>query len=73
MTLMSSISSYWTGRQLDRAGWSPRTLSFILGALFCIPGLLWLVIESRWKEAPAEGEVAVAPDAKEEVLEGRVG
>jgi MFS family permease len=73
VTLMSSASSYWTGRQLDRAGWSPRTLSFVLGALFCIPGVLWLLIQSRWKEAPAEGEVALVPDAKEEVLEGRVG
>ncbi len=29
VTLMSSASSYWTGRQLDRAGWSPRTLAFV--------------------------------------------
>ena len=50
MTLMSSASSYWTGYQLDHAGWSPRTLSFVLGALFCVPGVLWLIIQSRWKE-----------------------
>jgi hypothetical protein len=54
VTLMSSASSYWTGRQLDRAGWSPRTLSFALGAMFCIPGVLWLVIQSRWKEKPLD-------------------
>ena len=50
VTLMSSASSYWTGHQLDRAGWSPRTLAFALGAMFCIPGVLWLIIQSRWKE-----------------------
>ena len=26
VTLLSSASSYWTGHQLDRAGWSPRRL-----------------------------------------------
>jgi predicted MFS family arabinose efflux permease len=52
VTLMSSASSYWTGRQLDRAGWSPRTLAFALGALFSIPGALWLIIQSRWKDEP---------------------
>ena len=50
VTLMSSASSYWTGRQLDRAGWSPRTLAFSLGAMFCVPGILWLIIQSKWKE-----------------------
>jgi MFS family permease len=52
VTLMSSASSYWTGRQLDRAGWSPRTLAFSLGAMFCVPGLLWLWIQSRWRDTP---------------------
>jgi len=75
VTLMSSASSYWTGRQLDHAGWSPRTLSFALGAMFCLPGVLWLIIQSRWTErAP---ETITAADAKtvgeETVLEGRVG
>jgi MFS family permease len=54
VTLMSSASSYWTGYQLDRAGWSPRTLSFALGAMFCVPGVLWLIIEARWKEHAPE-------------------
>jgi len=75
VTLMSSASSYWTGRQLDHAGWSPRTASFALGAMFCLPGVLWLIIQSRWTErAP---ETITAADAKtvgeETVLEGRVG
>src|SRR6185369_2855765 len=52
VTLMSSASSYWTGRQLDHAGWSPRALAFALGAMFCVPGVLWLIIQSRWKEEP---------------------
>ena len=54
VTLMSSVSSYWTGRQLDRAGWSPRTLAFALGVMFCVPGVLWLMIQSRWTGAAAE-------------------
>ncbi len=52
VTLMSSASSYWTGHQLDRAGWSPRSLAFWLGLMFCVPGVLWLVIQARWKEHP---------------------
>ena len=51
VTLMSSASSYWTAHQLDRAGWSPRTLAFALGVMFCVPGGLWLIIQSRWSEA----------------------
>ena len=50
VTLMSSASSYWTGHQLDRAGWSPRTLAFALGVMFCVPGALWLLILARWKD-----------------------
>jgi MFS family permease len=50
VTMMSSVSSYWTGHQLDAAGWSPRTLAFVLGALFCVPGVAWLLIQSRWTE-----------------------
>ena len=75
VTLMSSASSYWTGRQLDRAGWSPRTLAFVLGALFCVPGALWLIIQSRWRETPAEqlGSVDAKASGEEEVLEGRIG
>lgn len=56
VTLMSSASSYMTGRQLDRAGWSPRTLAFTLGALFCVPGILWLVFQSRGTETEVRSE-----------------
>ena len=75
VTLMSSASSYWTGHQLDRAGWSPRALAFTLGAMFCVPGVLWLMIQARWKEtAPAATPPpAMTPAAEDGVLEGRVG
>ena len=75
VTLMSSVSSYWTGYQLDRAGWSPRTLAFALGAMFCVPGVLWLMIQSRWQEpAPRTRPDADRGDVgEEEVLEGRIG
>jgi MFS family permease len=75
VTLSSSVSSYCTGYALDRLGWSPRALSFVLGALFCIPGAVWLFILSRWREQDA-AEPTTAADVtsgKEEVLEGRVG
>jgi len=75
VTLMSSASSYWTGYQLDRAGWSPRTLAFALGGMFCVPGTLWLLIQSRWKEAPVEEPGQVSPNTigEEEVIESRIG
>ena len=75
VTLTSSMSAYWTAYELDRIGRSPQALSLTLGALFCIPGLLWLVIESRWRETPPA--MLARPDAAqtgdEEVLEGRIG
>ena len=73
VTLVSSASSYWTGHQLDHAGWSPRSLAFWLGLMFCVPGVLWLIIQARWQEAPPEGQPAATATAEEEVLEGRVG
>jgi MFS family permease len=75
VTLMSSASSYWTGYQLDRAGWSPRTLAFALGAMFCVPGVLWLIIQSRWREEPT-APLTPTRDigyGEEEGLERRVG
>lgn len=47
--LTSSASSYWTGLALDRAGWSPQRMAFVLGSLFCAPGLIWLALERRWR------------------------
>jgi MFS family permease len=51
VTISSSASSYWTGYQLDRAGWSPRSLSLALGVMFMVPGAIWLLILSRWRSA----------------------
>jgi hypothetical protein len=75
VTLMSSASSYWTGYQLDHAGWSPRALSFTLGAMFCVPGGLWLIIQSRWREQALEPASPPRDSAtgEEEVIESRVG
>ena len=50
VTLTMSASSYLTGHFLD-TGTSPRTVSFALGALFFVPGVLWLLILSRWQAA----------------------
>jgi MFS family permease len=73
VTLVTSVSSYWTAYELDRVGRSPRALSFTLGALFCIPGVLWLLIHSRWKEPETLAAPEPAPSGAEEVLEGRIG
>ena len=53
VTLLSSVSSYWTGYQLDRAGWSPRRMAFALGVMFCVPGVLWLMVIARWRDVEA--------------------
>jgi len=60
VTLTSSLSSYLTGHFLD-GGTSPRTVSAVLGAMFFVPGLVWLLILSRWKESPLNPSGAAPP------------
>ena len=72
VTLASSASSYWTGYELDRRGWSPRMMAFALGILFCVPGTLWLIIESRWKESDIAAASAATGLVEDEVLEDRI-
>ncbi len=50
VTVVTSLSSYWTAYALDHAGWSPRALACGLGVMFCVPGILWMVIDARWRE-----------------------
>ena len=71
VTLMSSLSSYWTGYGLDRAGWSPERMAFVLGLLFCLPGALWLVVTARWRES--RPLAAPTPVLDDESLETRIG
>jgi MFS family permease len=54
VTLVTSASAYCTSYALDRLAWSPRALSLILGITFCVPGTVWLVILSRWRESPTQ-------------------
>ena len=61
VTLTSSASSYLTGHFLD-TGTSPRTVSFALGAMFFVPGILWLLIVSHW-QATKEAAVTLADEA----------
>jgi len=72
VTLASSASSYWTGFELDRGGWSPRMMAFALGILFCVPGTLWLIIESRWKEPDIGAAPAATGLVEDEALEDRI-
>jgi MFS family permease len=73
VTLTSSISSYITGYALDRLAWSPRSLSFALGFAFAVPGVLWLIMNARWKPAEHLEPPDAVQSGQEEVLEGRVG
>jgi len=73
VTLVTSASGYWTGYELDDVGRSPRVLSFVLGAMFCVPGALWLAIQTRWREREPAGVPQPTPAPEEEVLEGRIG
>jgi len=72
VTLTSSVSSYATAYALDRAGWSPATMSFVLGALFCAPGVIWLIIEARWSAAPQSAVTSATTSTEEKVLEDRI-
>jgi MFS family permease len=73
VTLTSSFSSYWTGHALD-GGTSPRTVSFVLGTLFFVPGTIWLLILARWRESGAPmSKPAELESGEEELLEGRIG
>jgi MFS family permease len=73
VTLTSSISSYVTGFALDTLAWSPRSLSFALGAAFAVPGFLWLVMNARWTPADHLEPADPVASGQEEGLEGRVG
>jgi len=74
VTLTSSLSSFGTGYALDQIGWSPRALALALGAMFTIPGVLWMIMLSRWRENDKE---LTAPGpletGEEELVEGRMG
>jgi hypothetical protein len=73
VTLTSSISSYITGYALDGLAWSPRTLSFALGAGFAVPGALWIAMNARWKPAPHLEPPEQSHSGQEELIEGRIG
>ncbi len=74
VTLTSSISSYATAYALENAGWTPQRGAFVLGALFVVPGVLWLLIHSRWRDSETPLEPPdPTPSGEEEVLEGRIG
>jgi MFS family permease len=68
LTLSMSLSTYLTGWGLDRAGLSERTLAAILGGVFVIPGLAWvlyLALSNHRPRRPVEApaiEPAATPD-----------
>ena len=43
------LSSYWTAYAARSGRLVAATMSFVLGAMFCVPGVLWLLIQSRWR------------------------
>lgn len=72
VTLMSSVSSYWTAYELDTVGWSPRTMAFALGALFCVSGTAWLAVESKWQESRPVVVANPGMPTVEDALEDRI-
>src|SRR5262249_33216586 len=46
MTLGLTVSNLLTGWALDTAGFSPRTLAALLGALCFVPGGTWLLLQT---------------------------
>ncbi len=73
VTLTSSVSSYFTAMALDRSGWSPRTMAVVLGGLFLVPGVLWLLVVSRFRPSGSVEQPSTSPSVQEEALEGRIG
>jgi MFS family permease len=47
MTLMSALSSYLTAVGLDHLHFSPRAMAVVLGALFFVPAVPWLIAHRR--------------------------
>jgi hypothetical protein len=70
-TLASALSSYFTGFYLDH-GASPRTVSLVLGGLFLFPGVVWMLILSRWQQWAVPPAHVEALDDRDEVLRGRI-
>jgi hypothetical protein len=48
-------------------------LSLSLGIGFAVPGVLWLILNARWKPSTRLEPVAETTSSQEEMLEGRVG
>jgi hypothetical protein len=73
VTITSSVASFATAYALDRAGWSPRALSLILGTLFAVPGVLWLLLIRGWKEGGPSPVPEGKSSVEEDALEARIG
>lgn len=48
LTLTMAVSNYVTGELLDRFGFSPRTVTIGIGALFLLPAVLWFTTMRWW-------------------------
>ncbi|HEY0544836.1 MAG TPA: MFS transporter [Pyrinomonadaceae bacterium] len=48
LTLTMAVSNYVTGELLDRFGFSPRTVTIGIGALFLLPAVLWFATMRWW-------------------------
>jgi hypothetical protein len=73
VTATSSLSSYATGYALDAVAVPPRTLAFGLGAAFAVPGVLWLIMNARWRPAEQLEAPEQIHSGQEEMIEGRIG
>ena len=53
MMLVSALSSYLTAVGLDHFHLGPRAMAVVLGALFCVPAIPWLVVHRRPSQSQA--------------------
>jgi hypothetical protein len=48
LTLTMAASNYTTGELLDRLRISPRVVTFGIGVLFMLPGIIWFITYNWW-------------------------
>jgi MFS family permease len=68
VTFVASVASYVTAYGLDHLHLTPRVLAAIVGVLFCVPGFLWLMIDSRWQKLEPVAAPAATPPVQDEML-----
>ena len=70
--MLGAYGAYAAGNALASIA-GRGALAFWLGAAFAVPGVLWLVMNARWKAAVHLEAPSQTHSGEEEMLEGRIG